>query len=267
MRYLRWNLRRELFRGRARAERRPLVTQCRRPGPDVVDASLASTPHVDHVHPAVRRFARDHDPGGSTRARSVAMYYAVRDLVRYDPYRIELSEAGIRASTVLSNGFGWCVPKAALLAALCRACGIPARLGYADVRNHLSTARLRESLGTDLFVWHGYTDILIDGRWVKATPAFNIELCDRFGLLPLEFDGREDSIYHSYDRAGNRHMEYVRMRGTFDDVPLDLIARDFAQVYPGLLARIADMSNASFSADVAAEAQRAPKSGSGSDSL
>jgi hypothetical protein len=99
--------------------------------------------------------------------------------------------------------------------------GIPARVGYADVRNHLSTERMRQTMQTDLFVWHGYTDLWLDGAWVKATPAFNIELCDRFGLLPLDFDGRSDSIYHPFDKAGNRHMEYVRQRGVFDDMPLD----------------------------------------------
>jgi hypothetical protein len=97
---------------------------------------------------------------------------------------------------------------------------------------------------------------LIEGRWIKATPAFNVELCERFGLLPLEFDGREDSIYHPYDRAGNRHMEYVNVRGTFDDVPLDAIARDFARVYPSLLAKDSEMKAADFGADVAAETSR-----------
>lgn len=122
--------------------------------------------------------------------------------------------------------------QAALLAAACRALGIPARLGFADVRNHLSTERMRQVLQTDLFIWHGYTEILIEGRWLKATPAFNLGLCEAFGLLPLEFDGTRDSIYHPYDRAGNRHMEYVRQRGSFDDLPLDRIVADFRQVYP-----------------------------------
>jgi transglutaminase-like putative cysteine protease len=132
----------------------------------------------------------------------VALVYAVRDGFRYDPYRIDLSPAGMKASTVLANGYGWCVPKATLLAAACRAAGIPARLGFADVRNHLSTERMRETMKTDLFVWHGYTDLWIDGAWRKATPAFNLALCERFGLLPLDFDGLHDSIYHPFDLRG-----------------------------------------------------------------
>jgi len=157
---------------------------------------------------------------------------------------------------VLAQGYGWCVPKAALLAAAARAAGIPARVGYADVRNHLSTERLRRMVQTDLFVWHGYTDLWIEGRWVKATPAFNLSLCERFGLLPLDFDGRSDSIYHPFDKAGNRHMEYVNQHGAFDDMPLDRIVADFEAHYPLWLRNAAEMNSASFDADVAKETQR-----------
>jgi transglutaminase-like putative cysteine protease len=181
----------------------------------------------------------------------VALYHAVRDGFRYDPYRIDLTNDGMRASRVIELGFGWCVPKAALLAAAARAAGIPARVGYADVRNHLSTERMRQVLQTDLYLWHGYTELWLQGEWIKATPAFNIELCDRFGLLPLAWDGRSDSIYHPFDREGRRHMEYVHQRGSFDDMPLAQIVADFARAYPrwsGLAA-----SGASFDADVQRE--------------
>ena len=218
-----------------------------------LDATLSSTPTLDSDHPDVAAFARRHDPGGSVRERAVALYYAVRDGFRYDPYRIDLSPRGMSASQVVANGYGWCVPKAALLAATCRAAGIPARVGYADVHNHLSTERMRQVMQTDVFFWHGYTDILIDGRWVKATPAFNVELCERFGLLPLEFDGSADSIYHPFDRAGNRHMEYVNQRGAFDDMPLERIVEDFRRHYPGMVERLSDLHTASFDADVKRE--------------
>jgi transglutaminase-like putative cysteine protease len=197
-------------------------------------ATLHPAEMVDSDHPEVVAFAREHARGADARERAVSLYYAVRDQLRYDPYRIDLSVAGMKGSTALAKGYGWCVPKAAALAAVCRAAGIPARVGYADVRNHLSTERLRRNMGSDLFVWHGYTDIWLDGQWLKATPAFNIELCDRFGLLPLEFDGRADSIYHPFDKAGNRHMEYVTMHGAFDDVPLQRILDAFAVHYPNM---------------------------------
>jgi transglutaminase-like putative cysteine protease len=197
-----------------------------------VSAHLAATPCIDADHPVVQAFARAHAEGQDDRERAVALYQAVRDGLRYDPYRIDLSAKGMTASTTLEQGYGWCVPKAVVLAAVARAAGIPARLGFADVRNHMSTEKLRETMKTDVFVWHGYTELWIDGAWRKATPAFNLSLCEKFGLLPLEFDGIHDSLYHPFDQAGNQHMEYVNERGSFDDLPLEQIRATFAQVYP-----------------------------------
>ena len=196
---------------------------------------------VDSDASSIQAYALEHNAGlGDDRSRAVALYYAVRAGIRYDPYALDLSERGLRASTTLAAGRGWCVPKAVLLAAACRAIGIPAALGYADVRNHLSTERMRQQMRTDLFYWHGYTAILLDGQWVKATPAFNVELCDKFRIRALEFDGREDSIYHPLDLDGRQHMEYLAYRGEFADVPLDEMAADFRKYYPGVSENLAD---------------------------
>ncbi|MGH1371834.1 MAG: transglutaminase-like domain-containing protein [Cellvibrionaceae bacterium] len=181
--------------------------------------------------------------------RAVALYYAVRDDIRYDPYSFDVNPASFAASVTLKAGIGWCVPKAILLAACCRSIGIPARLGFADVKNHLSTARMRETMKTDVFHWHGYTSLFLNGRWVKATPAFNIELCEKFGLKPLEFDGLQDSIYHEFDQAGNRHMEYLLERGEFDEVPFEDMMRVFGEVYGDMVAS-AELSDHSFDEDV-----------------
>ncbi|MFK7982496.1 MAG: transglutaminase family protein [Saprospiraceae bacterium] len=155
----------------------------------------------------------------SKEEKAIELYYAVRDLIRYDPYTYSFDRATFKATHVIKTGRAWCVPKAILYTACCRAIGVPARLGFADVRNHLSTERMRKTMKTDVFVWHGYTSVFLHGQWVKATPAFNIELCEKFGLKPLEFDGTTDSIYHPYDLAGNEHMEYLTDHGVFDDFP------------------------------------------------
>lgn len=209
---------------------------------------LQPTPAVDSDHPAVIEFARRSagDAAGPVE-QAVRLYYAVRDGIRYDPYKLDLTVEGLMASTTLNNGYGWCVAKAILLAACCRARGIPARLGYADVRNHLSTARMRETMKTDVFFWHGYTSIHLDGAWHKATPAFNIELCEKFRIRPLEFDGRSDSVYHPFDLDGNRHMEYLRNRGEFADLPLDLIIATFRKEY---MAGDSVLSGSDFEKDV-----------------
>lgn len=210
---------------------------------------------IDSDHPAVIAYTHEvlsgHEHEDAT-ARAVRLYYAVRDGFRYDPYAVDLSPPGMRASSVLAAGRGWCVPKATLLAAVCRVAGIPAAVGFADVRNHLSTERMRQMMNSDIYYWHGYTALHLDGHWLKATPAFNLALCERFGLQPLEFDGHADSIYHPYDLAGNRHMEYLQMRGEFADVPLDRILPDLQRFYPQWTA----LSGASFEADVAREVSR-----------
>jgi len=214
------------------------------------DKFLQATRFIDYNHPTVAAWARSVARSDSSdRDRAVSLYYAVRDGIRYDPYTIDLTVQGMRASTTLGAGRGWCIPKATLLAAGCRALGIPTRLGFADVRNHLTTERLNKLMKTDIFYWHGYASICIDGRWLKATPAFNIELCARMHLKPLEFDGCSDSIYHPFDERGNAHMEYVRYRGDYPDLPLDAIIDTLQRHYGSF----ANLPPSDFSADVKAE--------------
>jgi transglutaminase-like putative cysteine protease len=193
---------------------------------------LQATRFVDSDHPQVVEFARKHAVGKAHREKAVALYYAVRDSVRYNPFQNFTLDDAYRGSACLARNEGWCVPKAALLAACARVAGIPARVGYADVKNHLTTPALTAKMGTDLFVFHGYTDLFLDGNWVKATPAFNLAMCTRFRVKPLEFNGREDSIFHPFDADNRRHMEYLHFRGTYADVPADEIRRVFAETYP-----------------------------------
>ena len=211
---------------------------------------------IESEHADVARFAREcAGDADSDTEQAIRLYYRVRDQIRYDPYRIDLSIEGMKASRTLESGHGWCVSKAVLLAASCRAIGIPARLGFADVRNHLSTERMRQRMATDIFYWHGYTEMLLRGKWVKATPAFNIELCEKFRLLPLEFDGENDSLYHPYDADGNRHMEYVNHRGVYADLPLEEIIETFQEKY-SFTGRRSALSQESFDRDVANETRQ-----------
>ena len=193
---------------------------------------LAPGSYIDSDHPAVLSFSRENSKGNSERERAVSLYYAVRDKIRYNPFLDFTSTEVFRASAVLESGQGFCIGKASLLAACARAAGIEARVGFADVKNHLTTPRLAETMGSDLFVYHGYTEFHIEGRWVKATPAFNLALCQRFRVKPLEFDGREDSIFHPFDEDERRHMEYLRDRGAYADVPVAEIQQAFREAYP-----------------------------------
>ena len=200
-------------------------------------AWLAATEFIDHEHPAVREFVASRVGAGDTaKDKALNLYYAVRDDIRYDPYSASMRREALRASTTAIGRVGYCVPKALLYTACLRAIGIPARPGFADVKNHLSTAKLTRLMGTDIFAWHGYVSLRLDGKWVKATPAFNFEMCRRFGVLPLDFDGEHDSQMHPYNSSNQRHMEYVKQRGEFDDLPYEELVADMVRMYPQLVA-------------------------------
>jgi transglutaminase-like putative cysteine protease len=221
--------------------------------PAVDPAYLAATPFIDSDHAAVRALARD-TVGEETdlKAKAIRLYYAIRDRFLYDPYSVEVSVDGLRASAVIGRGRGFCVNKAILLAAVARAEGIPARLGLADVKNHLATERLRAQMGTDIFYYHGFTELFLDGKWVKATPAFNLALCEKFRVLPLEFDGETDSVFHPFDADNRRHMEYVADRGSYADMPFDDWRKAMLTHYPDLMRE--DRAGGDFAAEAAAEA-------------
>jgi len=193
---------------------------------------LAPTVMINSDHPLVRKYARSSAAGAVNPAETaVRLYYAVRDGIWYDPYCPFYLPEHYRASNVLKAGRGYCVCKASLLCAAARALGIPARLGFADVKNHLATRQLLEFLGSDLFVFHGYVEFLLGGKWIKATPAFNRELCERHHVQPLEFNGVEDSIFQPYNLERRQFMGYVTDHGTFSDVPLERILAAWKQAY------------------------------------
>lgn len=192
-----------------------------------------ATDFLDIEHESVRAFtAAAVGDAGTDRDKAKRLFAAVRDQIRYDPYTVSDDPAHYRASFVLETGRAYCVPKAVLLTAVCRAAGIPALLGFADVRNHLQTEALRALMGgTDLFVYHGYSHLYVNGQWMKATPAFNTELCARFGVPPVDFDGEHDALLHAFAADGALHMEYVRERGVFDDLPLNTILTELRHTY------------------------------------
>jgi len=164
-------------------------------------------------------------------ATAVALFERVRDGVRYDPTAALDGRDAYRATQVLARGRGYCVQKAVLLAALARAAGIPARLGFADVRNHQSPVWLREAMGTDVFLFHGYVEFFLDGRWVKATPAFDAHSSQKAGVLPVTLDGTNDAMLQPVDPRGHPYIEYLRDRGSFADLPIEELERSFREFY------------------------------------
>ena len=195
-------------------------------------ADLAVTEFLDHDDETVTQFANEVTSGmDDDVSKAVALFTEVRDRIWYNPYDLSSDPVDHRASSILAGSQAWCVPKSVLLSSACRAVGIPARLGFSDVRNHLQSPALAKKMGTDLFYWHGYSVLWLDGEWRKASPAFNIELCERVGTEALDFDGRSDALLHAHDGDGNQYMEYVNERGIYNDLPLVEILESFAELY------------------------------------
>ena len=167
----------------------------------------------------------------SQKEKAKELFYFVRDEIKYNPYPSHSIE-DYCASKTLERGEGYCVQKAVVLTALARAVGIPARLGFADIRNHLAPKELIEIMGTNIFVYHGYSELWLNNKWVKATPAFNIEMCNKFDLKPVEFDGVTDAVFHERNKKGELHIEYIKYHGTFADLPFEEIMQAFIDQYP-----------------------------------
>lgn len=205
------------------------------PAPAETTLYLSAAEYIDSDHPAVRAKAQalaDALPDPVERSR--ALYRAVRDGIRYDPYIDYTDRDSYRASSVLERKHAYCVGKASLYAALCRASGIPARLGLADVKNHLATPRLLETVGTDLFAYHGYVEVMPRDVWIKVTPTFNETLCRKLGVPPLEFSGADDALLQPFDGSGRAFMSYVTQHGTFFDVPAKFLIAEMKRLYPKL---------------------------------
>ena len=198
-----------------------------------LSAYLQPTKIIDSQHPLIQDFARTAaaNAGREIIDQAVAIYYAVRDGIRYDPYVPFHLDEHYRASSVLLKKRGYCVYKASLLCALGRALGIPTRVGFATVRNHLATRELLDYIGSDLFVYHGYTEFYLADKWVKATPAFNKELCRRHRVAPLAFNGREDSVFQAYNSDNRQFMEYVADHGVYADIPVATIVSAWESAY------------------------------------
>lgn len=204
-----------------------------------MDNYLKATPFFDYDHPAVAAWLQEQLAGvpDDPVEQMKALYLAVRDGIQYNPYVFRAEPRTLSAGYALQSGESYCIPKAILLGAAARALGIPSRLGLADVRNHLSSPKLIEWLQSDVFRMHGFIELYLNGRWVKATPAFNQQLCQMMKVDPLEFDGVNDSVFQEFTEDGHAHMEYINDHGVFDDVPYDFILAGLRAAYGHLFNR------------------------------
>lgn len=224
------------------------------PAEALTEDMIHPTEYVDSDHPAVKGFIerafKGHSPS-SDLDKTILLFNAVRDDIRYNPYQVSFDANSFKASNVAGMESAFCVPKAILLTACLRHLGIPAAVGFADVQNHLNSPKLAEMMETDLFSYHGYVALLLAGKLFKVTPTFNKQLCDKFGVKAIEFDGTGDALFHEYDADDRKHMEYVKDRGIFENPPIPDLISDLGELYPKLKEAVmadAEKSDSDFAA-------------------
>lgn len=193
---------------------------------------LKPTYFIDSDSEEVRRLCGNTIQGESDeKARAIKLFYWARDSIRYNPFSPMFKKENYPASAIIKLGEGFCIQKAVVLAALCRAADIPCKLAFADIRSHIISPDLKKIMGTDILAYHGYNILYLDGKWLKATCTFDLEQCRRNGFIPVEFDGTKDAILNPVDANGRPHIEYLRQIGEYDDLPLEEILTGMKNLY------------------------------------
>ena len=156
--------------------------------------------------------------------KAIALFYFVRDKIRHNAYTPLYDSNRYKASSTLRAGDGMCQNKAILLVALARSVGIPARLGFVDVEDYQLSESFKQMIGgVNTMPFHGFAELYIDGKWVHASPAYDLSTCRRKGFVPVEFDGVNDAKDSEYTKSGQLHMKHIKYHGPYEDLPLDEI--------------------------------------------
>ena len=185
---------------------------------------LIATPAIDSDSESIKEKAQSLTKNKvEITDKAKSLFYFVRDEIKYNPYSKTDRPEYFQASKTLERSEGFCIQKAVLLAALARAVTIPARLHFAAIQNHLIPDNLKEIIGTNIFPDHGYNELYLRGKWIKATTAFDIEMCQKNRFIPVEFDGKSNAIFHSHNLDGKPHIEYIKDLGHYDDLPFDMV--------------------------------------------
>lgn len=206
---------------------------------------LKETIFLDFNSLALNDFLKDIDPFEEKKNIAISLYEKVRESFLYDPYHLDLRHAALKASSVLLKKRAWCVEKAIVLATCARKFGIPSRLGYAIVINHIGVEKLQQYLRREEIVFHGYVELFLNDNWIKCTPSFDSRICRLSHVSVLNWDGENDSLFQPY-QGDERFMEYVYDYGTFADVPIDLMNTEMKKYYPHLFEEVHDSKDFSF---------------------
>ena len=169
----------------------------------------------------------------SDKEKAIALFYWVRNKIKYNMTTyIPFIKANFKASVTLRRKNGFCVSKSILLSSFARAVGIPARIHLVDLINHKVSQKVIDFMGTNVMYYHGYSEFLLNNRWVKLTPSFDEGTAIKGKFLPMvEFDGENDAVFPKFDENGELFGEYLTDRGIHADLPLDEIDKVFMEKY------------------------------------
>ena len=160
------------------------------------------------------------------------IYYFVRDF----PYDIldsfrYLAEGKRRASDVLNNGKAFCMGKASMFAALCRASGIPSRIGFQQLHcpdKPFMNEEVARIWGDRKLPWHSLGEAHLDGRWLKLDATIDKEFAARKGReYAREFDGENDipSVEGPLIKDLPSHQDYPQdVADWYEQVARDVVA-------------------------------------------
>jgi transglutaminase-like putative cysteine protease len=202
------------------------------------EETLKPTFFMDYEHPLIQEKAKElieGIPEDDNIGKAVKLFYFVRDQIRYSVRnaRESYNKENWRSSVTLETGFAFCIPKSILLASLARAVGIRSRLHFVDIINHMTSDRLKKDMGSNLFIFHGFVELFLDGRWVEANCAFDKELCLRKDFPAVNFDGKRDGLFAATNKDGKPFVEYIKDRGVYTDAPHQEVMKTWAAEYPG----------------------------------
>lgn len=187
---------------------------------------IQCTPSINCDSPIIQEIALElTQECENTKEKAKAIFYFVRDAIKYRVGLTLPASEDFSAIKTLEKREGFCIPKAILLTSLARAVQIPARLRFADIRNLLLPSSVLEAIGTNVMLYHGYTELYIQEKWIKVNPAFDKELCERHDFIPVDFDGSADALFRRHDRKGRVHFEYLKDHGYFADFTDELYQR------------------------------------------
>ncbi len=192
-----------------------------------MDKFLKPTFFLDYDNPIIKDKVKEITSHiNDNKNKAIKLFYFVRDKIKYNPYSPWEKPEDYKSSVILKRGAGYCIQKAVLLCSMLRCANIPCKLIFVDIKNYKAPEKLKKLFG-DTYHYHGYCGIYLNNKWVSAAPTFNIEMCEKFGYTPTEFNGENDALLSKYNKDNELTFEYINYQGEFDDLPFDLIMEGF----------------------------------------